>query len=405
MGRITAGLARQCREGQVGEAVRTVCRIGQEQARAAKEAMLQAVLDEAVIDRLGPSRGLRKRELTSWVCPSCGERRGDQLRRNGHYQRQLLTLEGVVHLRMPQLVCADCRKSVPLEHPLIGRGQRLWLDIEQRIACLYLEGCSYRATKRLLERDTQSSIGLMSTWRRFQAVGKARHNVPTRPASQYLLLDEVYHKVRGEGRWFLCVRGRDAQGGLHWVGFVISKDRSQTAWERVFDELGISRYNPPFAVVSDGDRAIEEAVKKCLPGVKLYRCTWHLKHNAAEWVHERYPRDEDEGRRKGLMAAVNSIVDAPDLAQRSASMAVLREDFAWLAERLSPALERIPPRTPDHPVRTNNGIERGFREQRRRTRPMDGFGSEPGAENFVFLWMLKENARLNHRDYLTELIA
>lgn len=49
-------------------------------------------------------------------------------------------------------------------------------------------------------------------------------------------------------------------------------------------------------------------------------------------------------------------------------------------------------------------MERGFRELRRRTRPMDGFGSDAGAANFHLLWMLKENARSNGRDYLREIL-
>ena len=389
----------------VGEAVRAWCRGGQEQARRTKEAALQAAVDGALAKVLGQPRGKRNPALSPWACPRCGERRGDQLRRNGHYRRQVLIVEGVVHMRMPQLVCVDCRKSVPVSHPLIAPRQRIGPDIEQHIACLYLEGCSYRATRRLLERDCRSSIGLMSIWRRFQSIGRRPHKVPTHPPSRYLFLDEVYHKVRGKGRWLLCVRGRDEQGGLHWIGFAVSEDRSQAAWEAALDELGISRYNPPFAVVSDGDRAIEEALKKCLPGVKLYRCTWHLKHNAAEWIRERYPRAEDEGQRKGLMAAVHSIVDAPSLSQRAESMAVLRDTFSWLADALARALDRIPVRSDEHPIRTNNAMERGFREQRRRTRPMDGFGSDDGIKNFIFLWMLKENARVNGRDFLPELVA
>lgn len=35
---------------------------------------------------------------------------------------------------------------------------------------------------------------------------------------------------------------------------------------------------------------------------------------------------------------------------------------------------------------------------------MDGFGSNQGPANFHLLWMLKENGRLNGRDYLTEII-
>ncbi len=104
------------------------------------------------------------------------------------------------------------------------------------------------------------------------------------------------------------------------------------------------------------------------------------------------------------MAAVHVIVDAPTLAHRQASLEVLREPFPWLARNLARVLDRIPPKDDDNPIRTNNLMERGFRELRRRTRQMDGFGSDQGAANFHLLWMLKENARLNGRDYLAEIL-
>lgn len=354
---------------------------------------------------LGERRsGFRGSGMSPWSCPRCGPRLGSELRRNGHYQRRPLVQEGMIMLRVPQLVCRDCHKSVPFTHPLLPRRKRLWLDVDQHVAQLYLEGCSYRATRRLLERSSRSSVGLMSLWRSFQATGSSRHAPAERPAAQYLALDEVHHKVRGEPRWFLSVRAQDAFGKKHWVGSVLSSDRSQQAWETALTGLGISPYNPPFAVISDGDQAIEAAVSMALPGVRLQRCTWHLKHNAAEWIRERYPRDDDRGQREGLMAAVHVIVDAPNLEQRRESLDVLRADFSWLAGRLARVLERIPPRDAAHPVRTNNLMERGFRDLRRRTRPMDGFGSDKGAANFHLLWMLKENARANGRDYLTEIL-
>ena len=45
-----------------------------------------------------------------------------------------------------------------------------------------------------------------------------------------------------------------------------SPDRTQEAWETALAGLGISRYNPPFAVISDGDQAIEGAVAQGLIG-------------------------------------------------------------------------------------------------------------------------------------------
>ena len=405
MERLTEAIARRCARGEVGAAVRLLSRGADEAARATKEALIQGVIDSTVVRYLGKRRaGQPVARMSPWSCPQCGPRLGQELRRNGHYQRTPLAIEGPIRLRIPQLLCTVCGKSVPFTHALLPRRKRLWLDLEQQLVLLYLEGCSYRASKRLLERKTRSSVGLMTLWRSFMAVGSGTHAPAARAPAQYLALDEVHHKVKGEPRWFLAVRAQDASGGKHWVGSVLSADRSQAAWEEALVGLGISRYNPPFAVLSDGDAAIEGAVAMTLPGVRQQRCTWHLKHNAAEWIKERYPRQEDEGQRTGLMAAVHVIVDAPTLVQRRESLDELRTTFPWLTTRLERTLDRIPPKDPSHPIRTNNLMERGFRELRRRTRQMDGFGSDRGAANFHYLWMLKENARSNGRDYLAELI-
>jgi transposase-like protein len=403
--RLTEAIERRCKQGKTGEAVRRLTGMASEVARAFKEHVLQAVIDSSVSHHLGERRsGYRGSALAPWSCPRCGPRLGSELRRNGHYRRRPLTSEGPISLRIPQLVCRACGKSVPFTHPLLPRRKRLWLDIDQQILQLHLEGCSYRATKRLLERRCRSPIGLMSIWRSFQATGAAPHAAPERPPGRYLALDEVHHRVRGQPRWSLTVRAQDAAGGKHWVGSVLSSDRSQDAWEAALVGLGISRYNPPFAVISDGDQAIESALAMTLPGVRTQRCTWHLKHNAVEWIRGHFPRDEDAGQRAGLMAAVHAIVDAPNLAQREESLTAMADDFPWLTGGLRRALDRVPPRDDDHPVRTNNLMERGFRELRRRTRPMDGFGSDLGASNFHLLWMLKENARINGRDYLAEIL-
>ena len=405
MDRLTKVIERRCGGGEVGSAVRLIVAGGEELARVYKEHVLQAVIDNAVQCELGERRsGYRGKAQSRWSCPRCGPRLCRELRRNGHYVRRPLTADGMVRLRIPQLVCRECGKSVPFSHPLLPRRKRLWLDLDQQLLLLYLEGCSYRAVKRLLERKSRSGVGLMSLWRSFQATGRNPRPPAQRAPSRYLGLDEVHHRVRGETRWFLSVRGQDESGGKHWVGSVLSSDRSREAWEAALVGLGISRYNPPFAVISDGDQAIESAVAMTLPGVRTQRCTWHLKHNAAEWIKERYPKEEDDGQRRGLMAAVHSIVDAPDLTEREDSLNVLADVFPWLATALRRSLDRIPPRDEAHPIRTNNLMERGFRELRRRTRQMDGFGSDQGAANFHLLWMLKENARINGRDYLAEIL-
>lgn len=264
--RLAEAIEQRCERGETGSAVRLVERGAVELARCWKEAILQRVIDRAVGRHLGARRsGYQGIGRSPWRCPRCGPRLGRELRRNGGYRRQPLVAEGRITLRIPQLVCRGCDKSVPFSHPLLPRRKRLWLDLDQQVALLYLEGCSYRAGRRLIERKCQSTVCLMSLWRSFQATGKARHAPPGRPPGRYLALDEVHHRVRGQPRWFLSVRAQDAGGGKHWVGSVLSSDRSQDAWETALVELGISRYNPPFAVISDGDQAIESAVAVTLP--------------------------------------------------------------------------------------------------------------------------------------------
>lgn len=137
---------------------------------------------------------------------------GRQLRRNGHYRRRPLVAEGMVELRIPQLVCTDCGRSVPFAHPLLPPRRRLWLDLDQRLTELYLEGASYRGAKRILERAADTDLGLMTLWRRLQAVAEGEHAAPGRPPASVVGLDEVHQRLRGEARWLLCARARDRTG-------------------------------------------------------------------------------------------------------------------------------------------------------------------------------------------------
>lgn len=187
MNRLTEAVERRCGRGEAGAAVRQIVTWGDELARAFKEWLLQEVIDAAVTRELGERRSdFRRRALSQWRCPRCGPRLGSELRRNGHYRRRPLVLEGPIELRIPQLLCVACGKSVPFTHALLPRRKRLWLDVDQHLAVLYLEGSSYRAVKRLVERSCRTGVGLMSLWRSFQATGSSRHAPAARAPSRYL---------------------------------------------------------------------------------------------------------------------------------------------------------------------------------------------------------------------------
>lgn len=333
-------------------------------------------------------------EPSPWACPRCGPRAGGQLRSNGSYKRTPLTLNGPVHLRIPQLLCRDCGKAVPFELPCLGRRSRVWLDVTHAVVKDYLLGHSYRS----VAAGAGQGIGLMTVWRCLQQVAEGPHALPPTPALVAVGLDEVHNHVQGQTQWLLTARGLCQGGGGYYLGSVLSADRSREAWETALDGLGVRGW-PDVTLMADGDQAIESAVGQCLPGKKVQRCAWHVLHNASEWLNERLAGKENEGLRKGLMAGAQAVVNARTPQARRESLRVLTEAQDWFGRRLSRSLQRVGYPEQGTP-RTNNVCERGFREWRRRTRSMDGFGSVRGIRNFATLWMLKENARTLKLDWM-----
>jgi len=378
-----------------GEAARRLQQQTAEQMRRFTEQVLQEVVRLGLESALGPARKRRGEQPVPWACASCGPRLACQLMRNGTYGRSPLTRNGAVHLRIPQLVCRECGRSVPFTLSCLPRYRRLWCDVEHELVKAYLSGHSYRT----VASQVAGQMGLMTAWRTVQRAATGPHKPPPTPKLCSVGLDEMHVRVHGRPSWYLAARGRTEEGKGYYLGAVLSEDRSQAAWEVTIDGLGLRTISPNARLIADGDTAIESAVGQCLPGRELGRCAWHVLHNVNEWLRERLPGPENEGLRRGLLAGAQAVVNARTPARRRESLAVLGESAPWLVAALQTSLSRVG--YPDDVCpRTNNVCERGFREWRRRIRPMDGFGSVEGATNFGTLWMLKENARSLDLDWM-----
>lgn len=389
-------LAQSLVESTPGEAARQVARATAEQMRSFTEAVIQEVIRLSLERALGPARKRGKGETpTPWSCRTCGPRPANQVMRNGTYPRSPLSRHGSLHLRIPQLVCRECKNSLPFVLPCLPRFRRLWCDVEHELVRAYLAGHSYRT----VASQVAGHMGLMTAWRTVQRVAAGPHKPPTTPRLTAVGLDEMHIRVNGRASWYLAARGRTDAGKGYYLGAVLSDDRSQQAWEVAIEGLGVRSITDGIPLIADGDAAIESAVGQCLPGRHLARCVWHVLHNVNEWLRQRLPGTENEGLRRGLLAAAQAVVNARTPKRRRESLAVLSEAAPWLVASLEPALSRVG-YPDDSAPRTNNVCERGFREWRRRVRPMDGFGSDEGATNFGTLWMLKENARSLDLDWM-----
>lgn len=351
----------------VGEVVRVVDEEGRAQMRLWKRGLIEEALEGLVEEHYG-RRWQRQREAlpTPWTCLSCGPRDSTQVKRNGHYSRQLVVREGVIPLKVPQLCCRGCGRGLALGALFLPYRQRYWIDLDREITEAYLSGASYRQLKAMVERRIESGAGLMGLWRRFQGVAKRASTVGLKGPLKALYLDEAYTRIKGEAYWSLLALGEDDQGRRVYLGALPSPDRSQEAWPASggLDGLEIPGEGRGLTILHDGDQAIAAAVAMVLPKAKTQPCLWHLLHNAFLQARERYGADPQK-----LRQVVGSV---------------------------KAALEASAPMGP----KTTSALERAIKEYRRRTRPMDGFGSEDGARNFLRVWMVKENARMAGQDWL-----
>lgn len=150
-----------------------------------------------------------------------------------------------------------------------------------------------------------------------------------------------------------------------YLGAVLSPDKSEASWISLLESLEIPDGGRGLLVIHDGDQAIASALNLILPKGKSRLCAWHELHNILLKTRELFPNDR---------------------------------------ERVKQAIQAAKVKLETSQPRTISPLERGIKEYRRRTRPMDGFKSRTGAANFLRIWLAKENARMAKADWLKAVV-
>jgi len=331
-----------------------------------KRKLIEEALEHLVTKYHGPKwLKIRERKPTPWVCFKCGPRESNQVKRNGHYHRYLIVKEGVICIKVPQLECLSCGKQIALDALFLPKRKRYWIELDRKITELYLSGVSYRQVKAILGRAMEWDCGLMSLWRRFQKTAKRASSSGLGETLKVLYLDEAYIKVKGKPYWNLLALGEGKSGKRAYLGAVLSPDKTETAWISLLEALEIPEAGKGLLVIHDGDQAIASALSFILPKAQKRLCVWHELHSVFLKTRELFPDDR------------NKVKEAMQTAKMS--------------------LETSSPKT-------TSPLERGIKEYRRRTRPMDGFKSCGGAANFLRIWLVKENARMAKEDWLKAVV-
>lgn len=309
--------------------------------------------------------------------------------RNGHRSRRVRCGLGTVEVDMPKV-----RKSAgPFHSQVLGAWQRSSSSVLSTMASLYVEGLSTRDFARALAPlGEEAGLSRSAVSRANQEVRRAfqawRHRSLVGEDILYLFLDGHYEGVRfgvREKEAILVAHGITRQGTRSLLGVYLGAHESTDCWKLAVHDLVERGLGQPLLVISDGNAGLIRAVREVWPKVCRQRCIVHRIRN----ILARVPKKEQGLIRRALnkifyAASLEEAVAAADAFARKWGN-VYPEAVKVLGTDLAECLTffRFPPRHWRR-LRTSNGLERSFREVRRRTRVVGRFPGELSALSLVW---------------------
>lgn len=318
--------------------------------------------------------------------------------RNGYYPRKrwATALGTLRDVRVPR-----CRDPGLTQH-MLARLEDHREAFGQSVVDMLLAGVSTRRVGELLERiiDLPVSAGQVSKLaKRLDSEVRAFHTRPVADDLVYLILDAIHLKARGTPRLFqtglrrtrkrvvLVAYGITAGGIKRIIDFHLAPGETRAAWENFLTRLyrrGLQGHELRL-ITTDGGGGVIAGVQAAYPHVARQRCWFHKMQNVSATLRKRDRSDVLEGLR-----AVYSA---------STRRAAVRAYHTWARRwhgRYAAAVECVDrdleellavfdvPVAHRRMVRTTNGIERCFREVRRRTRSIGTFVNDASIERIVY---------------------
>lgn len=333
--------------------------------REGVKALLEQILEEEMTQHLGASCYQRS--------PS---RRGQ---RNGNYERDLVTGVGTLRqLRVPR------DRAGTFQTELFERYRRMTGSVEEAILEMYLQGVSTRKVAAVTEALSGKRVGKDAVSRitaRLEEQVQVWRERQLEEEYPYLYLDATYLKANWGGKVvsvaLLVAVGVNAQGYRELLAVEAAPEEQAAAWQNLLRGLVDRGLKGVQLVISDNHEGIKAAVAQELPGVAWQRCVVHFERNVLAHVPDHA---------KGEVASDLKAVFA--MRRRETAEALAQE----LIERWGKAFPRAVevfargiadalvyldfPSAHHRRIRTTNGLERLFREIKRRTRVVGVFPNE-----------------------------
>ncbi|MEM8600599.1 MAG: IS256 family transposase [Bacteroidota bacterium] len=358
-------------------------------------AAIRGVLEEAMEEEMTAQLQAQHRERTE-------RRRGE---RNGHYGRALTTAAGhIEQIRVPRA------REMPFLTEVFERYRRMTGSLEESVLEMYLQGISTRKIDQITGKLSGTRISKDAVSRiaaRFEEVFTAwrTRRLDTARSYPYLYLDATYLKARWAGAVrdvaLLVAVGVSDEGHREVLAVETAAGERSESWRGVLQGLVERGLRGVKLVISDGHEAIKHAVQVELSGAAWQRCTVHFQRNVLAHVPQVETREVAVDLKPIFQAARRQTAE-----QLSASFAERYGEsypkaVAVLSEGLDAALTYTAfPSSHHRLIRTTNGLERVFREVKRRTRVVGVFPSQESAETLATAVLLRVSEDWCERKYL-----
>lgn len=344
-------------------------------------------------------------ERTDFLGREAWERKPDSRgHRNGYEPARLKTGEGEIPIELPQV--RDSEK--PFHSRLRGQLGDRTEALMQLVLEGYVRGLSTRDVEEaltvatggpVLSRSGVSEVteALWADYQEFQQRSLAEFEVVC------LMLDGIWHTLRAESEKreaVLCAWGILSDGRKVLLHLALGNRESEEDWLAMVRNMVERELRPPLTITADGAPGLLKVIDQVWPKSLRIRCWVHKMRN----IKAKLPADVANE----VQAEIYAIRDAGTYEQgrelASAVIAKYRLSYpsamACLADDLEASLNHLKLPARLRPlVRSSNGLERAFGEERRRSKTIPHFFAEKPCLKLMYGVLVRVSGRWTRVHY------
>ena len=292
--------------------------------------------------------------------------------RNGSYTRRLDTSVG----KIPDLVVPRNRDGFRTQ--LFERYRRRQEELDELICGMFVQGVSTVRVGEVVESLTGSKPSPSTVSRVFHTLEDEFQAWKGRSLEAhyvYAFADGTYFSViyddQGHKMPILAVVGINPAGERAVLGFTVGERENQTAWEDLLEDLKRRGMQQVDLWITDGNRAMVNAIEVKFPASRRQRCVRHKMENVLSYI----PKSQQQIIRLELRAIFyqesREQADQEVVAFREKYQAIYPTAIECLQRDLEACLSFYAfPKAHWKTIRTSNVIDRLFGEVKRRSHKM-----------------------------------